>query len=242
MIIQSFIIHKPLASSSVDGFIILDRSFQNCYSVGAVGRPRQFDRERALERAMETFWVRGYERTSVRDLVERMGIQRGSLYAAFGDKRHLFLEALERYETRFHEDMEHLLATPPAREGIRRIFERVLSDCACDDGSKGCLMTNTAVALAEDDAEIAERVRANLGRLEGAFTAALERARERGELAGGRPPRSLARFLTNALQGLRVLSKCRVDLGVLQDTVETTLSVLDETAPLPEHHLERRFS
>lgn len=191
---------------------------------------------------METFWIRGYERTSVQDLVDCMGIQRGSLYAAFGDKRHLFLEALERYEARFHADMERLLEVPPARVGIRRVFERVLTDCACDEGTKGCLLTNTAVALAEDDEEIAARVRANLGRVEEAFAAALEGAVERGEFPRSRTPRSLARFLTNALQGLRVLSKCRVDLDVLQDTVEITLLVLDETAPLPEHQLERRFS
>ena len=207
-----------------------------------MGRPREFDRDSALERAMETFWTRGYERTSVQDLTDRMGIQRGSLYAAFGDKRQLFLEALDRYESRFHADMERLLETPPTREGIRRIFERVLSDCACDDGTKGCLMTNTAVALAEEDDEIWARVRANLSRIENVFAAALHEAAGRGEISRRQSPRALARFLTNSLQGLRVLTKCRVELDVLQDTVETTLSILDKTAPLSEQHVERRFS
>lgn len=205
-------------------------------------RHREFDRDEALERAMETFWARGYERTSVQHLVESMGIQRGSLYAAFGDKRRLFLEALDRYEARFHEDMVALLRSRPPREAIRGVFERVVLDCACDDGTKGCLITNTAVALAEGDREIAARVRANLKRVEDAFDDALERAAERGESLGRRPPRATARFLTNGLQGLRVLSKCNVDLDVLQDAVEVTLSVLDEPAPIPEPQLERRPS
>jgi TetR/AcrR family transcriptional repressor of nem operon len=191
-----------------------------------MGRPRAFDREKALDRAMEVFWARGYERTSVQDLTESMGIQRGSLYAAFGDKRNLFLESLERYEERFYLEMQELLDAPSAGEGIRRVFLKVVSDCACGGGGRGCLVTNTAAALAEDDAEIAARVRANLRRIEDAFEAALRRDSE-----GGRDPRAVARFLTNSLQGLRVLSKCGVDLDVLHDVVEVTLSVLNETAP-----------
>jgi TetR/AcrR family transcriptional repressor of nem operon len=158
-----------------------------------------------------------------------MGIQRGSLYAAFGDKHQLFHEALDRYEERFYRDTLRFLEEGPPREGIRRVFEQVVSDCACGGGAKGCFITNTAVALAEDDPETASRVRANLRRLEGAFESALARA-EPAVLAG-REPRALARFLTTSLQGLRVLSRCCVELDVLNDAVEVTLSVLQEPAP-----------
>jgi TetR/AcrR family transcriptional repressor of nem operon len=157
-----------------------------------------------------------------------MGIQRGSLYATFGDKHQLFLRALDRYEERFYRDTLRFLEEGSARDGIRRVFEQVVSDCACG-GSKGCFITNTAVALAEDDPETASRVRSNLLRLERAFEAALSRAR--GETLGGREPRALARFLTTSLQGLRVLSRCGVELDVLDDAVEVTLSVLDQPAP-----------
>jgi TetR/AcrR family transcriptional repressor of nem operon len=189
-----------------------------------MARPREFDRDQALDRAVEVFWARGYERTSVEDLTESMGIQRGSLYAAFGDKHRLFLEALERYEERFYREMRELLGRTPAREGIESVFRKVVSECACDSGGKGCFITNTAVALAEDDPETAARVRANLKRVESAFESALRSAR----LPSGRDPRSLARFLTNGLQGLRVLSRCCVDVEVLEDVVDVTLSVLDD--------------
>jgi TetR/AcrR family transcriptional repressor of nem operon len=158
-----------------------------------------------------------------------MGIQRGSLYAAFGDKRQLFLEALDRYEERFYRSTLRHLEEGHPREGIRRVFEQVVSDCACAGGSKGCFITNTAVALAEDDPETASLVRRNLLRLEGAFESALARAD--GSALAGNDPQKLARFFTSSLQGLRVLSRCGVDLTVLNDAVEVTLSVLNDVAP-----------
>ncbi len=167
-----------------------------------------------------------------------MGIQRGSLYAAFGGKHQLFLEALDRYEERFYRDTLRYLDEETPQEGIRQVFEQVVSDCACAGGSKGCFITNTAVALAEDDPETAARVRSNLRRLEGAFENALSRA-EPASLAG-REPRALARFLTSSLQGLRVLSRCCVELDVLHDAVEVTLSVLNQSAPQRSEISERR--
>lgn len=194
-----------------------------------MGRPREFDRDEALDRAVQVFWTRGFERTSVDDLTDSMGIQRGSLYAAFGGKHQLFLEALDRYEERFYRNTLRFLEEGPAREGIRRVFAEVVSDCACGSGAKGCFITNTAVALAEDDSETASRVRSNLRRLEDAFETAL--SRDEPAILRGREPRALARFLTGSLQGLRVLSRCGVALDVLDDAVEMTLSVLDQKAP-----------
>jgi TetR/AcrR family transcriptional regulator, transcriptional repressor for nem operon len=199
-----------------------------------MGRPREFDRDQVLDRAVEVFWTRGYSRTSVSDLTDSMGIQRGSLYAAFGDKHQLFLEALDRYEERFYRETRRLLEERPAREGIREVFLKVLTDCACEGGRKGCFITNTAVALAEDDPDTAVRVRANLLRVEDAFEEAIGKAQARGEIAKRHPSRALARFLSNGFQGLRVLSRCSVALDVLHDAVEVTLSVLNESAPARE--------
>ena len=188
-----------------------------------MARPREFDRDEVLDRAMEVFWARGYDRTSVQDLVDSMGIQRGSLYAAFGGKQQLFLDALDRYEERFYESMQEALARDePVRERIGRVFRNVVLDCACEGGRRGCFITNTAVALSEGDEETASRVRDNLRRVEDAFQGALA-----ADGTETRKARAVARFLTNSLQGLRVLSRCCVDVDVLQDTVDVTLSVLE---------------
>ena len=206
-----------------------------------MARPREFDRDVVLDRAIDMFWKRGYDRTSVQDLVETMGIQRGSLYAAFGDKQQLFLEALDRYEERFYLRMAAILSEPlPARERIAKIFRDVVLDCACESGTRGCFITNTAVALSEGDEETASRVRTNLRRVEDAFAGALTHAEE---ISGRHEPRALARFLTNSLQGLRVLSRCCVDVNMLQDVVDVTLSVLDEPAGpswTAQQRIERR--
>lgn len=194
-----------------------------------MARPREYDRDEVLDRAIEVFWTRGYDRTSVQDLVDSMGIHRGSLYAAFGGKQSLFLEALDRYEERFYRKMVAILSEPlPVRERIARIFRDVVLDCACDGGSRGCFITNTAVALSEGDEETASRVRQNLRRVEDAFERTL--AQEDAASPGRPEPRAVARFLTNSLQGLRVLSRCCVDVAMLQDVVDVTLSILDEPA------------
>ena len=191
-----------------------------------MARPREFDHDVVLDRAIEVFWTRGYDRTSIQDLVDSMGIQRGSLYAAFGGKQQLFLEALDRYEERFYRGMVEVLSQPePVKERIARIFRGVVLDCACESGSRGCFITNTAVALAEGDEETATRVRQNLRRVEDAFEEALSKA---DEISTRHEPRAVARFLTNALQGLRVLSRCCVDVAMLEDVVNVTLTILDE--------------
>lgn len=191
-----------------------------------MARPREFDRDEVLDRAIEVFWSRGYDRSSVQDLVDSMGIQRGSLYAAFGGKKQLFLDALDRYEKRFLERMVTTLEQDlPVKERIARIFRDVVLDCACEGGRRGCFITNTAVSLADGDEETALRIRHNLKRVEDAFERSLSEADDVSGLHASRP---LARFLTNSLQGLRVLSRCCVDVEMIRDSVDVTLSVLDE--------------
>ena len=115
----------------------------------AMARPREFDRTQVLDQAIDVFWQRGYEGTSIQDLVDRMGIHRGSLYCAFGDKHGLFLAALDRYEEVFHSKILDRLAAgrlgEGARQAIRQVFDDVVRSCASQAGRKGCLMTNSAV-------------------------------------------------------------------------------------------------
>jgi TetR/AcrR family transcriptional repressor of nem operon len=191
-------------------------------------RPREFDREEVLDQAIEVFWQRGYEAASIQDLVDHMGIQRGSLYGAFGDKHGLFLAALDRYEEVFYSRVLAKLETSGSpRAAIQRVFEDVARECACEDGRKGCLMTNTAVELSTHDDETAERVAANFSRLENGFFQALVAARAKGEIGEEPGARALSRFLTNSFQGLRVMGKACPDRALLRDVVRVTLSALN---------------
>jgi TetR/AcrR family transcriptional repressor of nem operon len=192
-----------------------------------VARTKEFEPERALESAMDLFWRRGYQATSVHDLLEEMGIGRGSMYGTFGDKRALFLAALDRFEeTRASRADEILEGAASAGEGIRRLFESTIEGLVSYEPRRGCLLANTAVELAPHDEEVAERISRYVGRTEDAFEKALVRGRAAGEIPTDKDPKALARFLVNTLHGVRVLARAGVDRTVLDDSVRTALEVL----------------
>lgn len=191
-------------------------------------RTKEFEPEKALERAMELFWVRGYEATSVQELLDRMGIGRGSFYDTFGDKHALFLAALDRYEeVRSSWIVERLDDPGSVRGSVEDVFGRTVERLSGEVGRRGCLLANTAVELAPHDPEVEEKIRRYLQRTEDAFHRALVRARASGEIGDRHDPRSLARFFVNSLQGLRVMAKVGSNRAALEDAARVTLSVLD---------------
>ncbi len=190
-------------------------------------RTREFEPETALQDAMELFWLKGYEATSMRDLLEGMGIGRGSFYGTFGDKRSLFLAALDRFErTRTAWIPEVLQEGDSPVEAIRYVFERSVKGLVSFEPRRGCLLANTAVELGPHDPEVAKRISGYVRRTEDAFEDALVRARAAGEISEEQDPKALARFLVTNLHGLRVMARAGADRETLQDTVEVVLGVL----------------
>jgi len=191
-----------------------------------MARQKEFDAERALDRAMDAFWSRGYAGTSIGDLVAHMGIQRGSLYGTFGDKRKLFLAALERYQRVVTRELFEALEAPGSGlEAIRRFFRLRVERSLDRSRPPGCLVTNSAIELSPRERG---PVGGSLTRLETAFRRALERARAQGELAPDRDVRALARFLTSSAQGLSVMAKAFPERAVLEDVVAVVLRALDD--------------
>jgi len=204
-------------------------------------RQKEFDREAALDRAMSAFWTKGYAATSVEDLVARMGIQRGSLYATFGDKRSLFLSALDRYQRVVTRELFDALEAPGSGlEAIRRFFRLRVEGSLDRSRPPGCLVTNSAVELARGDRGAAAKVGGSLAKLEAAFLRALERARAQGELAATRDVRALARFLTSSAQGLSVMAKAFPERAVLEDVVAVVLASLEDGRPGPRRKRTRK--
>lgn len=190
-------------------------------------RPREFDPDDVLDKAMRLFWEKGYLGTSVQDLVDRTGINRASLYAVFGDKHSLFLKALARYRRSVVPGRAGILERDDASlPEIREYFEAVAGDLAGSRERKGCLMVNSAMELAAHDRDVSRQVGAHLGQLEKAFAKALARAVERGEIAAAADVGRLASFLVTASQGLMVVGKANPDRRRLRDTVEATLGAL----------------
>ncbi len=197
-------------------------------------RQKEFDREVALDRAMSAFWTKGYAATSVEDLVAHMGIQRGSLYATFGDKRSLFLSALDRYQRVVTRELFEALEAPGSGlAAIRRFFRLRVERSLDRSRPAGCLVTNSAVELSRRDRGAVAKVGGSLAGLEAAFLRALERARAQGELAATRDVRALARFLTSSAQGLSVMAKAFPERAVLEDVVTVVLAALEDGRPGP---------
>ena len=207
-----------------------------------MARPREFDREAVLDRAMTAFWSKGYAATSIEHLVDRMGIQRGSLYGTFGDKRTLFLAALERYQQVVARELFEALDAPGSGlEAIRSFFRLRVASAVDRCRPAGCLVTNSAVELSRRDRGAA-RVGGSLSKMEAAFRRALERARAAGELARGRDVRALARFLTSSAQGLSVMAKAFPDRALLEDVVSVVLGALEPRRTAPRRRAGKEAS
>lgn len=192
-----------------------------------MGRTKEFDPDAALHAALELFWRKGYEATSLQDLVDHLGINRGSIYATFGSKHALYLRALDRYcEIKNDVGLGVLSRPGPALPAVRDLVRLFAAESLDDPDRKGCLVTNTAVEVLPGDAQAERRVASALAELETALAGALVRARNQGELAEGADPRALARFLVTFLQGLRVVGKTADGRRRLEDAVESALSLL----------------
>ncbi len=191
-----------------------------------MARPREFDVDQAVDRAMDLFWRRGYASTSLQDLTAELGIGSGSLYGAFGSKDGLYERALQRYCS---QQAEGLVCRLEEATEIRPAIAAVLMEMAeadLTDPGRGCLLVNAATERSDDPATVA-RVGATLQRVESALAGALERAKARGELGADKEPVRLARFLTTFIQGLRVMGQARADRAFLEDAVATALRSLD---------------
>ena len=192
-----------------------------------MARTKEFDPDVALQAALELFWERGYEATSMADLVDRMGVARASIYATYGDKHALYLKALDRYgELRDPDILAGLSQPGPVLPEVRALVERFAREASGEGGWRGCFVVNTAVELAPHDPVAARRVQASWDLVETALTTALVRARAQGELAADRDPRALGRLLLVLMQGLRVMGKAGAEPARLRDAAAQALALL----------------
>ncbi|WP_055614375.1 TetR/AcrR family transcriptional regulator [Streptomyces phaeochromogenes] len=191
-----------------------------------MARTREFDTEAAVSRAMDLFWTRGYEATSVRDLTGHLGIGQGSLYAAFGDKDGLYRAALEHYRTTLAAAaLRSLDEGTDARSAIRTMLvERVR--IAVEHDGRGCLLVNSVCERLPGDPATRRTVRDVQDASQRALADVLRVAAERGEISATTDPQTLAAFLVTFLNGLLVSSKITPDARSLEPLVEVALAAL----------------
>lgn len=193
-----------------------------------MARPRTFEEDTVLDAAMNTFWQKGFEATSIQDLVRETGLNRASMYASFGDKKALFLRVLDHYSQKVTSlRTAKLRDVEDGRAAIIETFRDVMHFGSRDGRNKGCLMVNSGMELAPHDSETAAIAQSSFRRLEDLFAAALKRARDQGNLPQTKDIRALARFLAGSLNGLQLMARRGADEDTLRDYVDVTLTVLD---------------
>jgi AcrR family transcriptional regulator len=186
-----------------------------------MGRPREFDINEALDCALKVFWQKGYEGTSLPDLTDAMGINRPSLYAAFGNKEELFRKALDRYMEKSAESLRQMLDAPTARAGVERLLHKIADSSACMETPRGCLLVQGALSCGDAAQPIRQELIARRAGTEGALRRRFERAIAEGELPATVSAADLARYVATVMHGMAVQSAggaSREDLLSVADT------------------------
>ncbi|OQR57154.1 TetR/AcrR family transcriptional regulator [Bacillus sp. CDB3] len=192
-----------------------------------MARLREFDKEKALDAAMQLFWEKGYAATSLSDLTAKMEIQRPSLYAAFGDKEGLFEAALRRY-TNIHATSirTKLQKEQSVKEAIRTFFENMVEEEYKRELNKGCFCINTMVELSPHNEKFEVLTREHQMYLSIIFQELIAKGIQSGELQSDVNAKALAQTLVTSLIGLTVLMKSRPERSVVDNTVCIILSLL----------------
>jgi AcrR family transcriptional regulator len=191
-----------------------------------MGRPKQFDREEALRRAIPVFWENGFADTSAEDLTRAMGIGRQSLYDTFGDKRSLYLEALGRYNA---DSIAALLDTLHAAALPLDAIEGALlaiADQSADAAARGCMGVNAICEFGMSDPDVARLSATSAARLETALESVLRDAQHSGDLDATVTPRAAARFLAATLAGMKVQAKAGATRDILHDVASLAVRSL----------------
>ena len=189
-------------------------------------RKPSFERDEVLERAMDLFWSRGYNRTSMRDLKDATRLNPGSLYAAFRNKQGVFTESLGLYSRGLRREVESVLggSEPPVFR-IRRFFDHLIEGSQTDTESRGCLLVNTLIEAPADEPELRTQAGEALQYVERRFETLIAEGQRDGSIQNQRPAATLARLLMSGIFGMRVYARMPEGVQHLREIVTSLLDV-----------------
>jgi AcrR family transcriptional regulator len=194
----------------------------------AIGRPRTFDRDTALDQAMEVFWRHGYEGATIAQLTDAMGINPPSLYAAFGSKEALLKAALDRYTLRREEWMDEVLSAPTAREVTSRMLMGVAEKQTDPSNPPGCLLVQGGLACGSGSANVPFELAARRAQTEEQLRHRFERAKDEGDLATSSDPAALARYVSAVITGMSVMASSGADCAALAQVATVAIRSVEE--------------
>jgi len=203
----------------------MNRTVHKIHMAANIGRPLEFDPDTALEAAMHVFWSKGYELTSMQDLLAAMNLSKSSLYQAFGGKQALFRACMARYADQMAAHLRQTLNEATSGTAFIETFLRsVLAEA--QGTPRGCLVMNTASEFAQSEANIAQDVSNSIERFRQILQAAVEQAQQEGDIAPQRDARTLASFLVSSMSGLKTQAKAGADAHTLSGIIATILRAL----------------
>lgn len=191
-----------------------------------MARPKAFDPDTAIDLAVQAFWSNGYEKTSLPKLMRETGVARQSLYDTFGDKRALYLKALERYR-----DTNHAMLRRSMRSGqpVLPSIAKILHGIATEDSAslkRGCLLLTANLERSADDQELQQFLHDNQVAVVKIFQEAFEHAQDTGEITNSADCAALARFLVSTIQGMRAMGRLQPNRKALEQVAQVALSAL----------------
>jgi AcrR family transcriptional regulator len=192
-------------------------------SAGALGRPRSFDSDKALDSALRVFWEKGYEGASLSDLTRAMGINRPSLYAAFGDKEALFRKVLDRYAEGPASYVSQALNEPTARAVVERLLRGAADSLTEPRNPHGCLFVQGALACGNGAERIQKELSSRRAVGEAALRQRLKRAKSEGDLPPDSNPADLARYIVTVIHGMGIQAAGGATREQLRRVVQTVL-------------------
>ena len=193
-----------------------------------IGRPREFDTDRALDAAMHLFWRQGYEATSMQNLLDTMNLSKSSLYQTFGSKHDLFQRCLQHYRNMMTTGLKQELKQAATARSFIEHFYMSLVDRMKDPVNRiGCLVMNSASELAQRDEDIAKAIKQGTESFIKVFYAAVKQAQSEGDIPKDKDAQSLAHYLMSSLAGLNSMAKAGASQTVLNNIVKEILQSLD---------------
>ncbi|MEM1203000.1 MAG: TetR/AcrR family transcriptional regulator [Acidobacteriota bacterium] len=192
---------------------------------------KQFDVDETLEKATEIFWTRGYQATSMRDLLDAMGIQKGSFYNAYGSKHEVYLKALEQYNVATSGRMRETTAGRSGLDALRVFFEAIYEDCISPSGHKGCMVINCALELAHHDREAQAIVKRAIAGTEEALRGFILDGQRSGEIRAGLDADATAKAMMSLIMGMRVYSRSGSDPGAVRTLANQAIHLVTAQQP-----------
>ncbi len=193
-----------------------------------MARPKTFEREEILEKAMNLFWKQGYHATSIQELVDHLGINRASIYNSFGDKKEIFFQAFNHYKQKNFDAVQNLFeGQDSVKEGFQQLFAQAIKNNQKEEELKGCFVVNNITELANKDPEMLTLLTQNRSDMEDLFGRYLLEGQKTGEISIKQDAQNLASFLVTFYNGLKVIEKLHPSQESVEGMVASALSVLD---------------